>query len=247
MSGSERVCAVIVAGGVGSRFGNPGGKQLIDLCGRPLLYWSVAAFARSSHVGHIVLVLPEEHAERMRAAAIDPFDFGVPITYARAGAERQDSTRAGIEAVPGGFDVVAIHDSARPLVRPATIDAVIEALLADSSLAGAVCAQPSVDTLKLVNTDCVIEGTPDRSRYWCVQTPQVFRLRTVRDAHERARARGYLGTDDASLVEAAGGRVACVESPRDNMKVTLPEDLCPMAAIMRERLELAEGKGDDVL
>ena len=230
------VCAVIVAGGVGSRFGNPGGKLLVDVAGKPLMTWSLLAFDAVESVGHIVVVCPSDRVDEMRRLAIDPFDIQTPVSFACAGAERQDSTYAGICAVPEGFDVVAIHDSARPLIRPETIEAAIAVLQEDVSLDGTVCAQPSVDTLKIVDGGGVIEDTPDRSRYWCVQTPQVFRIDAVLRAHERSREEGFVGTDDASLVERMGGAVKCVESPRDNMKVTLPEDLLVVRTIMESRL-----------
>ena len=110
------VCAVVVAGGSGQRFGNPGGKQLVNVAGRPLMSWSIRAFDRSDKVGHIVVVCPAERRAEMRRLAIDPFDYDTPISFADAGDTRQDSTRAGVHAVPAGFEYVAIHDGARPLV-----------------------------------------------------------------------------------------------------------------------------------
>ena len=83
-----------------------------------------------------------------------------------------------------------------------------------------MCAHPSIDTLKVVE-EGIVSSTPDRSRYWAVQTPQAFRTATVLAAHEAAAAEGFVGTDDASLLERSGGRVACVESPRDNLNCAL--------------------------
>lgn len=233
---SERVCAVIVAGGSGTRFGNPGGKQLVTIAGRPMLAWTVGAFDRSELIGHIVVVAPRERAGEMRARAIEPFGFATPVTFAEAGATRQLSTRAGVEAVPGGFSVAAIHDGARPLVLPRTIDRAIGELLADPGLAGVVCGQPAIDTLKVAGADGSIDHTPDRSRYWTVQTPQIVRIGAFLRACDAAEAEGFTGTDDVSLLERAGMRVRVVDSPRDNLKVTVPEDLVPVEAIMGSRL-----------
>ena len=108
------VCAVIVAGGSGTRFGNPGGKQLVNVAGRPLMTWSVMAFDRSVLVGHIVVVCPRERRAEVRRLAIEPFAIKTPISFADAGETRQDSTAAGVDAVPMGFEYVAIHDGARP-------------------------------------------------------------------------------------------------------------------------------------
>lgn len=239
-----RACAVIVAGGVGERFGNPGGKQLVDVCGRPLMSWSIRAFDRARSIEHIVVVCPPDRREAYVAAAIEPYSWSTPITFADAGATRQDSTRSGVEAAPAACDVVAIHDSARPLITPAAIDAAVEVLAAAPELAGTICGQPAIDTLKLADAQGVIESTPDRSRYWTVQTPQVFRRVEMLAAYDAAEAEGFCGTDDASLVERAGGRVLCVSTPRDNLKVTVPEDLLLVTALMNARLEQERASTD---
>ena len=233
------VCAVIVAGGCGQRFGNPGGKQLVDVAGRPLMSWSIRAFDRSANVGHIVVVCPAEKRAEMRRRAIDPFGYGTPITFADAGATRQDSTRAGVDAVPAGFEYVAIHDAARPLITTETIDHAIDVLLADRTLDGVVCGQPAIDTLKIVNGEDIVE-TPPRERYWAAQTPQIFNIDAMRRAYDAAEAEDFTGTDDSSLVERMGGHVRLVQSPRDNLKVTVPEDLTPVTAILLGRM--AEGE-----
>ena len=217
------VCAVVVAGGSGQRFGNPGGKQLVNVAGRPLMSWSIRAFDRSDKVGHIVVVCPAERRAEMRRLAIDPFDYDTPISFADAGDTRQDSTRAGVHAVPAGFEYVAIHDGARPLITTEAI----------------VCGQPAIDTLKIVDGDNIVE-TPPRELYWAAQTPQIFSVDAMKRAHAAAIAEGFIGTDDSLLVERMGGRVRCVQSPRDNLKVTVPEDLRPVTAILLGRM--AEGE-----
>lgn len=233
---TPRAAAVIVAGGRGQRFGNPGGKLLVDVCGRPLMSWALRAFDRARSIGHIVVVCPAQSRAAMAAAAIEPFGFATPITFANSGAERQDSTRAGVEAVPADFDVVAIHDAARPLIESAAIDAAVQALADDPEAAGAVCGQPCIDTLKTVD-GTVITATPDRARFWTVQTPQVFGVKTMLSAYAAADAEGFTGTDDASLVERAGGRVLCVATSRDNLKVTVPEDLFMVQALIDRKLQ----------
>lgn len=238
-SSSGRACAVIVAGGVGRRFGNPGGKLLVPCAGRPLMSWALAAFDAAASVGHIVVVCRPEVRDEMLARAIEPLHLATPLTFADAGAERQDSTISGLAAVPAACDVVAVHDAARPLVEPATIDAAVAELrAAGPEVAGVVCGQSAIDTLKLVEVGergTRFTDTPDRARYWTVQTPQVFWTAEFRRACEEARAAGYLGTDDASLVEHAGGTVLGFEAPRTNIKVTVPEDLPLVEALLRER------------
>lgn len=228
-------CAIVAAGGLGMRFGDPRGKQYVEICGLPVVDWSIAAFDEAPSVGHVVVVCPEGREAETREA-VRRLSPAVPVSYVRGGATRQESCLAGIRAVPQGYPLVAIHDGARPLVKPVTIEAVIARVRDDEVLAGAICAHPSADTLKVVR-DGLVVSTPDRSRYWAVQTPQVFRLDVVLAAHEDAAAAGFVGTDDASLVERAGGTVALVESPSDNMKVTVPEDRAFVEAILSDRLE----------
>ncbi len=231
------VCGVIVAGGVGKRFGNPGGKLLVDVCGRPLMSWSVAAFDASELVDHIVVVCPAKTRATMTAVAIEPYGFTTPIAFADAGAERQDSTRSGVGAAPEECKIVAVHDAARPLITPDAIDGAVRALAGRPDAAGAVCGQPAIDTLKLVDECGSFTATPDRSAYWTVQTPQVFQRDTLLAAYASAEREGFVGTDDASLIERAGGKVFGVLASRDNLKVTVPEDLFMVRALMNRRLQ----------
>lgn len=231
-------CAVVAAGGLGLRFGDARGKQYVELCGLPVLDWSVAALDAAPSVGHIVIVCPHDRIDETRGI-VDMISPSVPVTFVEGGATRQESCLAGIRAVPGGFPLVAIHDGARPLIKPETIEAVVARVRSDATLAGAICAHPSADTLKVVE-DGIVQATPERSRYWAVQTPQVFHTATVLEAHLAAAREGFVGTDDASLVERAGGRVAVVESPSDNMKVTVPEDRLPVEAILASRIANGE-------
>ena len=235
------VCAVVVAGGSGQRFGNPGGKQLVNVAGRPLMSWSIRAFDRSDKVGHIVVVCPAERRAEMRRLAIDPFDYDTPISFADAGDTRQDSTRAGVHAVPAGFEYVAIHDGARPLISADLIAHTIATLKGNIDADGAVVAHPAIDTLKVVENG-VIVGTPDRSVFWNAQTPQVFRAGIYRRAHASALSDGFVGTDDSSLIERLGGRVLVVEGKRDNIKLTVPEDYLMLVAAVRERYLKQKGE-----
>ena len=235
------VCAVVVAGGSGQRFGNPGGKQLVNVAGRPLMSWSIRAFDRSDKVGQIVVVCPAERRAEMRRLAIDPFDYDTPISFADAGDTRQDSTRAGVHAVPTGFEYVAIHDGARPLISADLIAHTIATLKGNIDADGAVVAHPAIDTLKVVENG-VIVGTPDRSVFWNAQTPQVFRAGIYRRAHASALSDGFVGTDDSSLIERLGGRVLVVEGKRDNIKLTVPEDYLMLVAAVRERYLKQKGE-----
>lgn len=238
-------CAVMVAGGVGQRFHDPRGKQYIDLCGMPLACWSLLALDRCPSVGHVVVVCAEDRMNEMREDVVGRLSLTCPVTITLSGPERQDSVRNGLLAVPAEFDLVAIHDAARPLVRVEWIERCIARVREDAQVTGALCAAPVTDTLKLAEDGQVI-ATPDRSYYWAAQTPQVFRRKAIVAAHKAAVWDEYRGTDDASLIERRGGRVVCVDTPGENLKVTRPEDYLVAQALLEGRL-MAEGCGIDPL
>lgn len=243
-----QVAAIVVAGGTGERFGRIGGKQLVTVAGRTVLAWSVRALDASPQVGLITVVCPQDRHDEYRAALASELPLGTELRFALSGATRQESVSAGLAETPEGFSVIAIHDGARPALTPEFVAALLAAL-ETSGAAGVVAGHPSVDTLKVVESDRIVE-TPERARYWQVQTPQVFRADVLRDAYSRAAVDGFLGTDDASLVERLGGDVRVVEGPRDNIKVTLPEDIAVMRAILgdstQEERSMRIGTGYDV-
>ena len=227
---------VIVAGGSGERFLTPGGKQLHQILGKPVLTWSAEAFDAVAEVGQIVIVAPEDRMDEYYREAIEGFPFVTPITMAASGTIRQESSFAGLSAIEESFEFIAIHDGARPLVTPELIERLITMMKGDLEIDGAVVGYPAIDTLKLVN-DRYILGTPDRSLLWAVQTPQIFRAPMIREAHVTALSEGFVGTDDSSLVERLDGRVILVQGPRDNIKLTVPEDRLVIEVALTQRLQ----------
>ncbi len=237
VSSNPKTAAVIVAGGLGERFGNPGGKQMFELLGKPLMTWSAEAFDAVADIGLIVIVCPDDRCEEYCRKAIDPYPFVTPIVLASAGDIRQESAFSGIMRVPSDYEFIAIHDSARPLVTPELIMHAISIVKGDINIDGVVVGHPAIDTLKVVSDDGLIVGTPERSAFWIAQTPQIFHAPVLREAHATALAEGFVGTDDSSLVERVGGIVALVTGPRDNIKVTVPEDFGPAEAALASRLK----------
>ena len=209
--------AIVVAGGSGARFGAP--KQFADLRGRSVLEWSLET-AREACAG-VVLVLPAD-----RAAEPDP--AWKADTIVAGGPTRSSSVRAGLDAVPPGADVVAVHDAARPLAPLELWEAVLAAVRAGAD--AAIPALPVTDTVKEVGDGGHLI-TLDRTRLVAVQTPQAFRAALIKEVHRR----GAEATDDAALVEAAGGRVELVPAPARNLKITSPLDLVVAAAILEAR------------
>ncbi|MBR2834634.1 MAG: 2-C-methyl-D-erythritol 4-phosphate cytidylyltransferase [Coriobacteriales bacterium] len=233
------VAAVIVAGGSGERFGRPGGKLMIPVGGKPLLVWSLQAFDAVSDVGLIVVCCPENRMEEYRSLCIDPYDIVTPVMMVPSGALRQESAMNGVEAVPPEFKFIAMHDGARPLIMPETVVHAINVLKGTLDADGVVCGHAAIDTLKVIDGGVVV-GTPDRSIFWIAQTPQIFHADVLRQAHQAAMQEGYIGTDDSSLVERVDGRIMLVSCPRDNIKLTVPEDLAPIQAYLQQRYGTVE-------
>ena len=238
---NPKTAASILAGGTGERFGNEGGKQLVEIGGKPILTWSVEAFDAVGDIGLIVIVCPAERQGEYLSKAVDPFSFATPIVVAAAGSTRQESAFSGLELVPEEFEYVVMHDGARPLISADLIAHTIATLKGNIDADGAVVAHPAIDTLKVVENG-VIVGTPDRSVFWNAQTPQVFRAGIYRRAHASALSDGFVGTDDSSLIERLGGRVLVVEGKRDNIKLTVPEDYLMLVAAVRERYLKQKGE-----
>lgn len=231
---------VLVAGGTGERFGREGGKQLLRIGRETVLSLAVraAAAARSTHA--LVIACHPDRIDEYRGELAETDCLGKRLEFVAGGPTRQRSMANGLAAADSfGRPLVAIHDGARPLVTPHLFEAACEALLRDDRLDGVVVGHPVTDTLK-VASGTVVESTADRSRFWAVQTPQVFRTNVLRRAVDEAFAADFIGTDDASLVERLGGRVALLRGPRTNLKITVPEDAAIAEAIIdwRERSEM---------
>jgi 2-C-methyl-D-erythritol 4-phosphate cytidylyltransferase len=206
-----RTWAIVVAAGGGARFG--AAKQFARLGGETVLDRSVGV-ARSVCDG-VVVVLPADAA----------WDAPRGVERTVGGPTRSDSVRAGLALVPSDAEVVVVHDAARPLASARLFERVVRAVVDGAD--GAVPALPVADTVKRVAGDRVVE-TVSRDDLVGVQTPQAFRADVLRAAHRV----GGVDTDDAALIESAGGTVMIVEGERRNLKLTLPEDLAVAEAML---------------
>jgi len=200
--------ALIVAAGRGERLGSEGPKAFVALRGRPMLEWSVEVL--SAVCDQVVVALPPGvHAPAGTIGVV-------------GGAERSHSVRNALHAASG--DPVLVHDAARPLLTAELAQACLDALDA-RDLDAAIAAAPVTDTIKEAGADRVVARTLDRSRLWAIQTPQAFRAAVLHRALEAGAGVLAQATDDAWLVERAGGRVRVVESSAANFKVTTAHDL----------------------
>jgi 2-C-methyl-D-erythritol 4-phosphate cytidylyltransferase/2-C-methyl-D-erythritol 2,4-cyclodiphosphate synthase len=217
--------ALIVAAGRGSRFGGTLPKQYALLKGEPVLRRTLEVFHRTPGIGRIQVVIGPGDEMHYRVAA-DGWALPPPVA---GGASRQQSVLNGLEALAGAPpDLVAVHDAARPFVRPADIAACLDAV-ATPGVDGAVLGVPLSDTLKRVDEGGAIAQTVPRAGLWRAQTPQVFRYAALLAAHRAAALLGQSETtaltDDAAVAERAGLRVVMVPGHEDNRKITTSEDL----------------------
>ncbi|MBI4885259.1 MAG: 2-C-methyl-D-erythritol 4-phosphate cytidylyltransferase [Actinobacteria bacterium] len=223
---------IVVAGGSGTRFGGP--KQFESLGAQRVLDWCVET-ARATSDG-VVVVVPAADAIRERATA--------------GGVTRSESVRAGLAQIPSDATIICVHDGARPFASPQLFDRVIAAVAegADAAVPGTQVA----DTIKQVDGNGAVITTPQRAALRAVQTPQAFRSQALRRAHSSAAD----ATDDAALVEAAGGRVVVVAGEEYNRKITDPDDLrwarqhlarqSPDSEVVGDVMAVRVGQGFDI-
>lgn len=219
-----------------------GDKLLARLGDRPVLAHSLAACEGAASVTDVVIVTSA--GNRLAAAEIArEYSAGKVRALVPGGEQRQDSVGAGLAALPR-VDVVAVHDGARPLAGSAAFEeGIARALETGAAIAGG----PAVDTIKVVDAGNVVLSTPDRSSLRRAATPQVFRRKVLERAHAAARADGFSGTDDASLVERMGESVSVYETAGPNPKITTPEDLAVAEALLGgEAAETRTGIGIDM-
>jgi 2-C-methyl-D-erythritol 4-phosphate cytidylyltransferase len=215
--GSSDVEVILVAGGTGRRFGGAVPKQFQPLGGSPMIAVVASRFVGIPEVAGLIVVVADEQRERC-SRLLESIEL--PIRFASAGPERQLSVANGIAALDPGSTLVAVHDAARPLVRPTDVAACIAAARTSGA---AILATPVPDTVKRVH-DGRIVATVERGDLWLAQTPQIFATDLLRRAHAEA-PRGEVLTDDAALVERLGVAVTIVPGHPSNRKITTPEDL----------------------
>jgi 2-C-methyl-D-erythritol 4-phosphate cytidylyltransferase/2-C-methyl-D-erythritol 2,4-cyclodiphosphate synthase len=219
---------IILAAGQGSRLARETGgarKQFLPHEGRPLYWRSVTTMAAVPSLAGMVVVFPASEFEERTRELEDlktRFAPGIPVLAAAGGERRQDSVRLGLAALPRDCGRVLVHDSARPFFTAGLVQALLDGLTEGTD--GVVPALPVTDTVKQVEGDLVL-ATLDRRSLRAVQTPQLFPTALLRGVHERAQNENWDVTDDASMVELAGGTVRVVPGEAANIKITNPEDL----------------------
>ena len=213
---------MIVSAGKGLRFMEGKKKQFHSLGGKPILAHTLDKFETCPLIRSILLVVGQEDMDYCLKEIIEQYKFQKISQIVPGGKRRQESVKNGIDALPKDADVVTIHDGVRPFVTKAMIEDTIHSA---ERVGAVVLAMPVKDTIKVSNPDGTVLKTLDRESLWQIQTPQTFRVSVIKEAYYRAAEDGFVGTDDASLVERLGVKVHILPGSYTNIKITTPEDL----------------------
>ncbi len=231
-----RNAAIILSAGKGTRMGSHISKQYIDVLEKPVIYYTIKAF-EESEVDAIFLVISEEDRDYVEKHIINLYGLSKIKQIVYGGKERYHSVYNALKCI-GTADNVLIHDGARPLITAEQINMLIKEMQTCNACVGGM---PVKDTIKVVDDDNYVESTPERSKMWQVQTPQVFRYPEIVTAYEELmKAEEQNVTDDAMVMESFGNnKVKLVELSYENIKVTTKEDLVFMQGILMDRASTA--------
>lgn len=225
---------IIAAGGAGTRMNLEGSKQLMPLAGKPVVAHSAVLFNSHDAVSEIVIAIEPEDIGRCRAEVVERYGLDKVSQVVGGGERRAQSVAKALAALSPAIDTVLVHDGARPLFPIEILDRGLKQLEPDGC-EGVVFGLPVTDTIKEVGSSMMIEGTPDRSRLWAAQTPQIFTRAALDKAYSLPPEVVAEATDDAFLVETTGGRVRMTMGGEDNIKITTRKDLAVAEEILRRR------------
>jgi 2-C-methyl-D-erythritol 4-phosphate cytidylyltransferase len=231
--------AIIVSAGKGYRFPGEKKKQFLSLAGKPLLCHTLDRFEASPSIGAIHLVVGREDMDYTLKEIVEAYGYQKVSKIVPGGRSRQESVKNGIYSLSPGVDVVVIHDGVRPFVTQRMIE---ESIQTARQFKAAVVAMPVKETIKMVGQDRTVLRTLDRESLWQIQTPQTFQLEVIKLALHKATEDGFLGTDDASLVERIGIKVYILPGSYTNIKITTPEDLMLANLILQMEVPAEGGK-----
>lgn len=226
------VTAIFPAAGKGKRMQAGKNKVFLELKGMPILARTLLQFSHCSAIDNLVVVVAEAEIDYVKGV-LEHVAGLKPWQVVAGGSERQYSVWNGIQALQGASDedIILVHDAARPLISEQVI---LDTIQAVREKGAAIAGVPAKNTIKVCDADKAVVNTPPRSTLWEIQTPQGFRRDILVAANEQAVKDGFLGTDDASLVERTGQKVYIVESDYRNIKITTPEDMQIAEAFLAE-------------
>ena len=212
--------------------GSSAKKQYMMLGNRPVLAHTLLVFEKCDSVDEIFLVIPQGDDSFCKTKILHPLKPTKPVHLVSGGATRQESAYNGLKAMGGAFDLVVIHDGARPLVKT---DHITKSVRMAEKYGSCILAVASSDTIKTVDEDERVVMTVKRNTIRMAQTPQTFNYNLILEAHIAAQKKAYAGTDDAELIEMCGEVVKVVPGDPYNIKITTPEDLKLAEALLANR------------
>ncbi len=230
--------AVIVSAGKGQRFTEGKKKQYYLLADKPILAHTLDKFEACPLIRSILLVVGQEDMNYCLQEIIEKYRYRKISQIVRGGKRRQDSVKNGIDALSKDVDIVVIHDGVRPLVTREMIE---ESIHSAQRFGAVVLAMPVKETIKMAHADGTVLKTLDRESLWQIQTPQAFQAHVIKQAYQKAVGAGFVGTDDASLVERLGIKVHILPGSYTNIKITTSEDLILAHLFLRMETQMDQG------
>jgi len=234
------VHAVIVSAGKGHRFMNGKKKQFLPSAGKPVLARTLDPFERCPLVNAVVLVVGQGDLGFCLKEIVEKYGYRKVSRVVPGGENRQESVKHGLDAVPEDVEIVVIHDGVRPFVTQEMIEGSVRSAMRFKAV---VLGTPVKDTIKTVSPEGKVLKTLDRGSLWQIQTPQAFQAKLIRDALKKATEDGFMGTDDASLVERMGVEVHVLPGSYANIKITTPEDLMLASLLLQAESPSEKEKG----
>lgn len=219
--------AIILSAGNGTRMKTEKSKLLLEIMGLTVIERSVNAFLEISDIDEVIVTVRKEDLESFSSLLQDE-----RVSFVIGGKTRQASVKCAVDSIDEA-ELIIIHDGARPFVRNADIERTIRAAKQYNAAALGV---PVKDTIKLIDDDKMVVATPERSKLFAVQTPQIFNFEMYKKALDKAYKDGMDFTDDCQLIEYSGGKVKMVEGSYDNIKITTPEDIALAENILLRRI-----------
>lgn len=227
-----KIIAIILAAGSATRMKSKENKAFISVGGIPILSRTIKVFDEAEFVDEIIVVSKENEQLKIEKEIIKPYIENKNIKYVAGGKERQNSVWNALESIDVKEDVlVTIQDGARPFVEAKWI---LDSLKAAIDFDGGAVGIASKDTIKVIENGYIKE-TLERSKLVNIQTPQSFKLATIKEAYIKGFSENVKATDDSMLVERVGGRVKCIEGSYENIKITTPEDIFLAENILKGR------------
>ena len=233
--------AIIVSAGKGQRFMEGRKKQFFLLADKPILTHTLDKFENCPLIDSILLVVGQEDMDYCLKEIIEKNRYRKISQIVPGGKRRQDSVKNGMDALSRDANIVVIHDGVRPFVTREMIE---DSIHSAQRFGAVVLAMPVKETIKIANADGTVLKTLDRESLWQIQTPQTFQAHVIKEAYQKATENGFVGTDDASLVERLGMKVHILPGSYTNIKITTPEDLILANLFLRMRAHTLQDQKD---